>query len=1438
MTILSTVTSPRFGLLWAALLLVAAVAVLPFFAWPASAQSDSPPDRPARPTAGAVGHGSITFSWADPGDSSITGYQVLRRNRDTDAVGDLTIIEEDTGTDATTYTDDTVAPSTRYTYRVKARNAHGLSPRSQTVRATTPAEPDPTPASTPEPTPVQDPDATRDGATELGDITETATPVLLAGTLDGSGDTVDYWRFSLTGTKQVRLGLQDQDTDADLILEDAGGDLLAESRTAGTADESIEATLDEGTYYLRAEARETGDNAFNLRYEADEGATDPTLRGEEPSDNTEPGVRADPPDDHGQTRATATGISVGDPGVTGTIGSATDRDWFTAWMYSVYVYPFGEDQDPEERYRADIDVSASGALAADDVELQVFYVDYPGDPSGNYVVLTEKVVDTATDVVSFYFYPSRNGPGFLEVSSAGGNTGGYSLSLVRDGTVPGDMPPDPKWWDLLKYGDTLSNPGGSATEIAVGTNATGQLETPGDADWFSITMEASTTYTIELDVTAGGPVRIAGLLDGDGDLLAEAGNHGSGRGTGDGEYRDFLEYTADSAGDYYLLVAGYNAGGYEISVTEGTVAVDDYTVDDTAPGYVIVGSSATGSIDSSWDADGFLASLVAGYRYRIDAEGSATSKGTLANPKIHNIGHPLGYRVRAGGDLIQDDDGGTGFNSRLEYKPRTTGFYNIRVASSGLGKGTYTLSVTVLDGNVAGTGTAGRAIINGEVTGDVGFAGDVDWFRVELARTGNYQIDLKGADTSEGTLADPMIHGIYNPAGNRISGTTDDNGGTDNNSQKVFVPNNRGHHYIAVGASGTGTGTYTLSVLDNIDRQPENSGTTARLKLGVPKRSRVNSNGEKDWFRVAFVDGLSYRIHVNGSPTGDGTLGNPVLSGISSNGTTFISGSFDNNGGTGNNAREDFTADVTGDHYVGVGGSGTSQGTYTVLVKEIDKFQADETTTGVVEIGGFITGRIDPANDVDWIKVSIPNAGVARTFRIDVEGRDTGRGSLEDPLLKELVNDTEMNFGGSTDDNGGVGRNSRLVMNTPTGFNSSYHIAVSSAGTGTGTYRVSVFQDNASSDSLTTAEITLGTEYVGEIEFERDRDWLKAALTTGKTYPIHLLGSSTGAGTLEDPIDGTLSDPIITGVYRADGRRIRNTLDDNGGIGTNSLVLFTPDADADYFVEVGGVRYATGTYRLFIPTDDYPGDTSTHGVLSDGGTLAGNIETVTDLDWFRADMVAGRKYEFGLVGALADPDGALTLSAPKLFGIYDADGNLISGTTETDNNNDLVHSQYTATVDGPHYYSVGAEDFYDPSATGTYSIAFSDITVSGGDIPGDTTTREVVVADGAEAGSDITDEDDRDWFKVEFESGKTYRIYIRGESYDVDAYTLEDPYLYGIYDSDGTLIPNTTMDDGGLGADSQLDYTATTTGEHYISVGLSPGSSLRGNYGLVVTDIS
>ena len=129
----------------AGVLPVALVAAL-LFPVAAAAQGGSPPDRPARPTVTAVAHDSVTISWANPGDAGITGYQILRRDRDVDAMGAFTVIEDDTGSPDASYTDMTAEAATRYAYRVKARNAHGLSRRSGFVRADTPAEPDTQPA--------------------------------------------------------------------------------------------------------------------------------------------------------------------------------------------------------------------------------------------------------------------------------------------------------------------------------------------------------------------------------------------------------------------------------------------------------------------------------------------------------------------------------------------------------------------------------------------------------------------------------------------------------------------------------------------------------------------------------------------------------------------------------------------------------------------------------------------------------------------------------------------------------------------------------------------------------------------------------------------------------------------------------------------------------------------------------------------------------------------------------------------------------------------------------------------------------------------------------------------------------------------------------------------------------------------------------------------
>ena len=96
-----------------------------------------PPTAPTGLTTSGVTHNSITLSWTDPEDTSITGYRVLRGNE----AGNLTAIAQDTGNANVEYTDSTVAAETAYHYAVLALNPNGPGAQSATVSATTPAAP-------------------------------------------------------------------------------------------------------------------------------------------------------------------------------------------------------------------------------------------------------------------------------------------------------------------------------------------------------------------------------------------------------------------------------------------------------------------------------------------------------------------------------------------------------------------------------------------------------------------------------------------------------------------------------------------------------------------------------------------------------------------------------------------------------------------------------------------------------------------------------------------------------------------------------------------------------------------------------------------------------------------------------------------------------------------------------------------------------------------------------------------------------------------------------------------------------------------------------------------------------------------------------------------------------------------------------------------------
>ena len=133
----------------AALPVVAALAAITLLASALTVHAQSPaPAKPTGLTAESAGYETLTLVWDDPLDSSITGYQILRRFRDGSKYGDekgspqFEVIEENTGSAATRYVDRSIKPHTRYVYRVKARSANSLSERSTALEAETPKLPE------------------------------------------------------------------------------------------------------------------------------------------------------------------------------------------------------------------------------------------------------------------------------------------------------------------------------------------------------------------------------------------------------------------------------------------------------------------------------------------------------------------------------------------------------------------------------------------------------------------------------------------------------------------------------------------------------------------------------------------------------------------------------------------------------------------------------------------------------------------------------------------------------------------------------------------------------------------------------------------------------------------------------------------------------------------------------------------------------------------------------------------------------------------------------------------------------------------------------------------------------------------------------------------------------------------------------------------------
>ena len=394
--------------------------------------------------------------------------------------------------------------------------------------------------------------------------------------------------------------------------------------------------------------------------------------------------------------------------------------------------------------------------------------------------------------------------------------------------------------------------------------------------------------------------------------------------------------TAAAASKSYTVTAT-NATGSDTATL--TIVVDDCLATRLTACTVTVGSSRSGFIESTGDADWFGVSLTRNTSYRIHLDGPDASNFDL------EIYYPDGTSTGVRGNRAGDES----FNARIS----TSATYYIQVSGIS-GTGNYTLLISSDDCS-ASTSTSCTVTVGSSRSGSIDAEGDLDWFRVSLTRNRNYRIQIDGPDASN---FDGEVR-LSNGNSSRTSGTAS------GDEDFYYRPSTSATYYILVRGI-TGTGNYTLQV-SSVANVPDDCGhtaatTTCTVAVGSSTTGSIEIAGDQDLFKVVLTGGNTYRIELDG-PRGR----NFDLRVFPPTGSRFITAE--------EYGDEDFTyqAIASGTYHIQIykGLLGQNTGDYTLSVSIPDDCLASTSTTCTVTVGSSSTGSIETSGDRDMFKVSL-----------------------------------------------------------------------------------------------------------------------------------------------------------------------------------------------------------------------------------------------------------------------------------------------------------------------------------------------------------------------------------------------------------------------------------------------------------------------------------
>ena len=214
-----------------------------------------------------------------------------------------------------------------------------------------------------------------------------------------------------------------------------------------------------------------------------------------------------------------------------------------------------------------------------------------------------------------------------------------------------------------------------------------------------------------------------------------------------------------------------------------------------APTGLTATAGGTSTINLSWTAPASTGgSAITGYKIEVSPNGTSSWTAQVANTGNANTAYA---------------DSGLAASTTRHYRV---------YAINGIGTSTHsnvanaTTGAATTDDCAADTTTtcsvSPAATPGGVATGNLEHNGDVDRFSFSVTSGVEYQIDVEGAATSKGSLADPnfaLLDSITLIADN-------DDGGTGLNARLVWTADRTGTVYAQITSAGGSGGTYTLTV--------------------------------------------------------------------------------------------------------------------------------------------------------------------------------------------------------------------------------------------------------------------------------------------------------------------------------------------------------------------------------------------------------------------------------------------------------------------------------------------------------------------------------------------------------------------------------------------------------------------------------------------------